>query len=322
MTEKLPEITDEMWSSVNVENQKIVKEFIDQNIHLSPQTLKQYTSALRNYFYWIKENSDDKPFHKIKSIDFLKYQNHLTKFGLSSAAVKLKRSSVSSLNNYIELYYTEEFKDFRNYINKGIASPPPAFVNKKEPLTLQEYYSLCDKLREQGLIQQLAYLKFSFSSGARRAEVRQLRKEVIDYEPKILGDTKIYTTHPVRCKGRGVKGKERKLNFDEEAMIAIKDWINLRGDDDCPYVFATKRNGKYEQVGEATFNNWSDIYMTPIVGRRVHPHLFRESRATSMIVERGKNIKSVQKLLGHQSSTTSEIYVIRKDDDDADDAFI
>ena len=41
-----------------------------------------------------------------------------------------------------------------------------------------------------------------------------------------------------------------------------------------------------------------------------------------MVVEQGKDISSVQKLLGHQSSATSEIYVIREDKDEADDAFL
>jgi len=59
-----------------------------------------------------------------------------------------------------------------------------------------------------------------------------------------------------------------------------------------------------------------------IVGRRFHPHLIRESRATTLVVEQGRDIKSAQKLLDHKSSTTTEIYVIRKDEDNADEAFM
>jgi site-specific recombinase XerD len=54
----------------------------------------------------------------------------------------------------------------------------------------------------------------------------------------------------------------------------------------------------------------------------VHPHLFRESRATNLVVHSGKDMETARKLLRHQSQETTKIYVIREDIDDADDAFI
>lgn len=323
---KIEEVTDEQWLQVNDENRKIVNEFIRESTQLSPQTLKQYTSGLRIYFNWIRENAENKSFYLLKSRDYLMYQNYLVRNNMSSSAIKFKRSAVSSLNNYIELYYGDTYKDFRNYVTKGIASPPPSFVHEKEPLTIYEYKNLCSQLEEKELWQELAYIKLSFATGARRAEVRQLLKEIVSYDPKIIstenGDVKTYLTNPVRCKGRGIVGKVRRLQFDQEAMDAINTWLSIRGNDDCPYVFALKKAGRYEQTAEATFNSWSKSYFEPIVGRRFHPHLIRESRATTMVVENGKDIKSAQSLLGHKSSTTTEIYVIRKDEDDADDAFV
>lgn len=49
--------------------------------------------------------------------------------------------------------------------------------------------------------------------------------------------------------------------------------------------------------------------------------MLRESRATQAVVEDGKDIHVVQKLLGHNDSSTTEIYVIREDDDSVDDLF-
>jgi len=322
---KIESITEEQWLTVREENRKMVIEFLEQSTQLSPQTIKQYTSGLRIYFWWISAFAENKSFHEIRSIDYLKYQNFLVKNGLSSSAIKFKRSAVSSFNNYVETYYSDQFKTFRNYITKAISNPPPVFVNEKEPLTLEEYKTLCETLEKQEMWQQLAYLKFSFSTGCRRAEARQLLKEVVNYEPKIIqkedGEIKTYFTHPIRCKGRGVSGKVRKLQFDEDAMIAIKKWLEVRGEDNCIHVFVAKSNGEYKQVGEGTFNNWANNYFEKIVGRRFHPHLIRESRATTLVVEQGKDIKAAQKLLDHQSSTTTEIYVIRKDENDADEAF-
>jgi site-specific recombinase XerD len=105
-------------------------------------------------------------------------------------------------------------------------------------------------------------------------------------------------------------------------MSSIKKWLEIRGEDDCPYLFTTKRNNKVNQVSENTFNYWCNTLFAEIVGRRVHPHLLRESRATSIVVENNMDIKVAQKLLGHESSDTTEIYVIRNDENASDEAFL
>lgn len=335
IADKLPEVTDEMWLTVNKSNRDMCEEFLRESTHLSPYTKEQYKSALRQYFWWIKENAGDKSFDQIRSRDYLFFQNYLVRRGLSSSAIKLKRSVVSSFNTYIETYYSDMFKDFRQYVTKRIPAPTPNQVHDKEPLTLEEYKHLCDELEKKELWEQLAYLKFSFSTGCRRNEARQLLKEVVTYDPKVREievknedgsrekrTSKSYLTHIIRCKGRGEQGKQRRLQFDEEAMDAIKKWLEVRGEDDNPYVFVSKYKGEIKQVSENSFNLWCESIFEPIVGRRVHPHLFRETRATTLVVEEGKDISVAQKLLGHNDVSTTSIYVIRDDEDMSDEAFI
>lgn len=92
-------------------------------------------------------------------------------------------------------------------------------------------------------------------------------------------------------------------------------------DDECPYVFVSKSKDGYKQVSANTFNLWCDEFSKILGGRPVHPHLLRSSRATNAVIEEGKDIKAVQKLLGHESSQTTEIYVVRNDEDDLDELF-
>ena len=332
---KLIPVEDMRWDLVNKDNRSMVEEFLDQSVHLSDQTLKQYDSALKIFFYWIYENCNNKHFSEIKSIDYLKYQNWLTKNGLSPSAVKLKRSTVSSFNQYVELYYLETYPTFRNYVTKKIPNPVPSFVNEKNPLNLEEYRLLCNELEKRKLYQQLAYVKFTFSTGCRKSESKQLLKSDIYLDP-IIKDVEItdkegvkkkvesrsYHTSEIRCKGRGKVGKPRRLQFDQEAMDALKKWLEVRGEDDNPYVFITKKGLEVKQISGDTFNLWCNTIFESIVGRRVHPHLFRESRCTTLVVEQGKDIKIAQRLLGHNSSETTEIYVIRKDNDASDEAFV
>jgi len=335
IAEKLPEVTDEQWQKVNKFNRKITEEFLLESTHLSPKTIKQYESALRIFFWWVYENCEDKSILDIKSRDFLKYQNFLVRRGMSSAGVRLKRAAISSLNGYIITYYEEDYPLFKNFITKQIAAPPHSDVHEKKPMNDEEWNMLLKNLEERGEWQKIAYLKFTYSAGCRRAETRQLLKEVVNYKPivkekkikNVDGTEKIkmvvfYQTHDIRCKGKGTIGKIRKLQFDQDAFDAIKKWLEIRGEDDNPYVFVTKFKGQLKQASEGVFNDWCKDDFSKVIGRRVHPHQLREKRATDLVLHENKDIKAAQALLGHESSSTTEIYVIRDGSEDIEDVFI
>jgi integrase len=335
IADKLPEVTDEEWKLINDFNRKITEEFLQESVNLSPRTIDQYRSGLRIFFNWVRTNIDNKSILEIKSRDFLKYQNFLVRRNLSSSAIRFKRAAVSSLNGYIITYYEDEYPTFKNFITKKITAPPQAFVHEKKPLTKEEFENLITELEKREEWQKIAYLMFSYSTGCRRGESRQLPKDIVN--AKLITKTKTvknedgieevkdinyYMTNDIRCKGKGVVGKVRKLKFDQRAMDAIKKWLEIRGEDDCPYVFVSNYGKKINQVSESTLNGWCTDVFAKIVGRRVHPHLLRESRATALVVEEGKPIEAAQKLLGHESSETTKIYVIKDEEEDADDAFI
>jgi site-specific recombinase XerD len=333
MIDKIKEVTDEEWQSINPENREMVENYLNEIVTLSKQTVKQYTSALRIYFRFIKEEVKDCLFYEIKPRDFLKYQNYLTRQNMSSSGIKFKRSSVSAFNEWVITYYSDLYPTFHNYITKQIKSPPKAFVHPKEPLTEEELDKIVKVLDEKEMWQQKAYLLYTYSTACRRTESMLLLKEVADYDliikkrkskdedgKEIEVESRYYLTHEIRCKGKSDAGKPRKLKFDEKAMDAIKKWLEVRGEDDCPYMFVSKYR-EIKQVGESTFGEWCHKYFEPIIGRRIHPHLFRESRATNLVVHQGKDIEIAKSLLGHESSETTQIYVIRDDSEDSDDAF-
>lgn len=332
---KLAPITDAEWAEVNDWNRFIMDDFLENSTELSPRSLQAYSSNLRIFFKWVKDNLHNKKLTDITSLEYKRYQNWLVNRDCSSADVCNKRAAISSLNNYVEIYYQADFPTFRNFINKSIKRPPPSFVHEKEPLTKVEFASLVAELERREDWQKVAYLKFTFETGCRRSESAQVMKDIIDVAPIIKEKrsvdpegrevvTKIiqYKTPPIRCKGAGRTGKVRNLVFGQDTMDAFKKWLSVRGEDDCPAMFITKQNGQINAAQASTFNGWASGLFTKIVGRRVHPHLFRESRATQAVIEDGKDIKAVQALLGHNSSTTTEIYVIRDDSEDMDELFI
>lgn len=324
MAEKLQEVDDLFWkTNINQFNRDITEEFLQQG-HLSERTLEQYRSGLRQFFKWVHDYCSNKPIYELKPRDALKYQNYLIGRGLSSSAIKFKRSSVSSLCGYLEIYYLDEYPTFRNIYNKNIPSPPKAVKHEKKPLSKEELDHLVQVLEERKEWQMLAYVWFTYITGCRREESRQLLKEVVDYNyvKDQQGNVKnYYATHNIRAKGRGKEGKVRKFSFDDRAKDAIKKWLDVRGHDECPFVFVSKSKGEVKQVSDSAFNYWCSEIFSKIVGRRVHPHLFRSTRATHIVALEGKDIKSAQALLGHESSETTEIYVVRETQDELDDLF-
>lgn len=328
---KLDAVTQEQWEAVCDFNRNLVESFLSDSVELSLKSKKAYESNLKIWFVWVKDNLNNKREIDIKPLEYKRFQNWMVNRGCSSSDTNNKRAAISSLNGYIEIYYRDDYPTFRNFINKSIKRPPKNIVREKIPLTKEEFHHLVDVLQERNEYQMVAYVLFTFDSGCRREESRQLTKDVITFNPvikkKIIKDdngndtevdVKMYYTKPIRCKG----GKVRKLVFGEEAMAAMKKWIEVRGDDDCPYMFITKYGGIVKQICGTTFNNWFTNTISPIVGRPLHPHSLRLARSTQAVVEDGKDIESVRQLLGHEdSSTTMNFYVVRDDDDAMDDLF-
>lgn len=328
---KIEEVSEEFWNNeVDAEDKMLIEAFLEQE-RLSDKTLQQYKSALRIFARWVHENCKTKRGERarivdLKARDALRYQDWLIRLGLGAGTVKFKRSAVSSLCGYIEVYWAEEYPDFRNIYSKAIK--PVKSNNKKEkvPLTSAEINQLATTLAEREEWQKLAYLWFTYITGCRREESRQLLKEVAGYakeRDKKGNELKYYWTHEIRAKGEGKEGKVRKFKIDERAMQAIRKWLEVRAElvevDNCPYVFVSRstKDG-WKRLGASTFNTWCEYFSEILDGKHVHPHLLRSSRATVAVVEEGIDIKQVQKMLGHNSSETTEIYIVREEDEEDD----
>ena len=335
MVKKVERVKTEGWDKVNKFNREIAEEFLETQTELSPATIKTYRTNFKIWFTWVRDNLDNKRVTEIKPIEYKRFQNWMVNRGCSTSDIATKRSCISSLNQYIEIYYSDMFPMFRNFINKSIKLPPATPVHEKIPLTREEYHHLLEVLTEREEWQKIAYLTFTFDTGCRRAESAQLLKEVVDYKPiekkhvvkkedgtEEIKTVRFYRTHPIRCKGAGREGKVRQFLFSEDTMAALKQWVYSRGEDDCEFMFVTKlQNGEVRHVGNNTFNRWCQFEFSEIVGRRVHPHQFRVTRASSLAVDEGVDIKVIQKLLGHNSSTTTEGYIVRDDSDDLDELY-
>lgn len=272
------------------------------------------------------EALNGKRINEIKKKDFMRYQNFLVRRGMSSNAIKFKRSAVSTMNKYLINFYEDDddFKTFRNFV-EGVPNPAPNKVYNKVPLTKDEVRHVKDVLLENEHYQILAAFSVLYDTGSRRAEFICLKKEIVNYkqlEDKEGKPTGVYRTHDVRTKGKGEQGLIRPLILSDEAMNHIKLWLKHRGEDDCEYIFVSKHDGRIQKTNESAVNYWFKEIISDIVGRRVNPHIVRASRSSHLIADSDGKLTKAQKLLGHKdSSTTNSFYNLNEDDDDISEMF-
>lgn len=329
---KLPDVTDELFKTINPEHQMLVNEFLDMSKgKLSKETLKQYKSGLYQFFYWVHTSLNDKPLHKITKRDFLRYISYLTNRGMSSSGLSFKKSAVSSFNNYIENIVADDddtYKMFRNF-TRGLPSIPKNKVYNKVKITYDEYKLMMDTLLDDENYLGAAWVATAFNTGARREEIPQFRTEILDY-PIPEGQNYVLS-HIVRLKGRGEDGKQEPYMVNEEALKYMKLWIEKRGYE-SKYIFTTKYNGQINRMSTEWANTFCSDVLSDIVGRRINPHLFKASCVTYLL-EQGVPLELVSKFVAHHENVATtiahydlrdfteernQIFAIKKNEDEKD----
>lgn len=306
---KLPDVTDEMFAKILPEHQVLFKEFLDVNSQLREQTLNQYSSGLRQWFWWVHKNLDDKPMWKITKRDFLKYMSFLDSRNMSSSAKGFKKSAVSTLCNYIENVIADDdpnYKTFRNF-TKGLPAIPKTQVYDKIKVTKEEYDFMLDELLKRENYLGAAWLATAFNVGARRAELIQFKTEILDY-PIPEGQNYVLS-HVVYGKGRG-DGKKLNYMVNKEALKYMKLWIDKRGYEH-EYIFTTNYGGKIKQMSLTWADEFCANVLSPMLGRRINVHIFKSSCITALL-EQGVDISLVSKFVAHHESIeTTSIYDLR-----------
>jgi len=163
----------------------------------------------------------------------------------------------------------------------------PDTLNNQERTAL---LSQPNKKARTGL-RDLAMIRLMLNAGLRSSEVLNISVEDVDW---ISG--KLIIRH-----GKG--NKDRIMWLNEDDLEIIKEWKEIKPS--SPVLFTTLKGNKI-----------NDRYLRAMVKRRakktditkdVHPHLLRHTFATDLL-RSTKNIRLVQKALGHASLSSTMIY--------------
>ena len=300
-------ITDKMWELINGDYRNLVVEYLREQ--RTTQTKKQYTSALRQFGWYLYNELNNKDYWKITKREANNYVNYLLDLNMSSSAINMKKSAISSLNNYIETYIVdddERYETFRNFM-RGLKPVDKTMTNdKSQIMTIEEYNNAIDVLTKQDKLLEVAWLSIAFYTGSRRNEIRQLKTEIVNYT--IKKDATYVTSHIIRGKGKGQMGKVFSVNIPLVALKHASDYVQSRGFDH-EYIFSYKdKRGAESVIYESWANDFCDKILSKILGRKITPHILRHS-AITMYLEKGVDIDIVSKFVAHHEDvSTTQIY--------------
>lgn len=170
---------------------------------------------------------------------------------------------------------------------------------KGRALTAGEILALCNNCAEDESpagARDAAILALLFGAGLRRSEPISL--EVSHYNR---------TTGAIRVIGKG--NKERIVYVHGGAQAAVNQWLEMRGDPPGPMLCPVLKNG------EVIIRSMTDQAIYGALRKRAlaskvesfSPHDLRRTFASDLL-DRGADISSVQKLMGHANVQTTAQY--------------
>ena len=252
-------------------------QFLISEKNLSRNSVNNYLVDLDQFFYAEDIKISDLN-AKIKS-----YIINLRKKNLKISSIN---SKISTLKNFLKFLQTEkiiekiDFQEFESLSN--LKKIPKAISKSKMEQIFMDLYNSKQTNKELYIL----VLKLIYLSGLRISEALNLKWSDINHQ-----DNSIYIY------GKG--SKERKVYI-------IKDFLDNLKNLDKKNQFVFSLNNK--KISTRSVNKFlENCYNNSIIKDKLSSHVFRHSFATTML-ENNADIRHIQKLLGHSSISTTEIY--------------
>ncbi len=216
--------------------------------------------------------------------------------------VKRKIASMKAFFNYLEneeIIEVNPFHKIRTEFREDIVLPKTIPMNIVEILldymyTLQKRKNISDWERKI-IARDIAVIEFLFATGVRISELCNMEISKVDMTEGIF-----------RIKGKG--SKERYLQIGNQEVIRqlykyIDEWKSEISEN--KYFFVNRYGNRYsEQAARKMINKYAE---EATISLHITPHMFRHAFAT-LLLEEDVDIRYIQKMLGHSSIVTTQIY--------------
>ena len=270
---------------------------------LSHNTKIAYKKDITIAFYWLKKNKLD--FLTASEQNFRDLFSFMQRKNYKTSTLSRKLSSLKQFyqilkeENYIEinpLNNLERIKQIKN-LPKSLSEEYLILLLKKAKTNF-ENVDKNNTIKKMKSLRIFTILEILYSTGMRISELISLP----------LSDF-IKINDLLQIKGKG--GVYRHVAFNNEAKIVIKKWLSYRSSIERfinnKHMFPANRGIGY--ISRQSINNDLNELSKSlnICDIKVSPHQIRHSFATHLL-NRGVDLRSLQKFLGHADISTTEIY--------------
>jgi len=280
--------------------------------NLSQETIYNYERDLEVFEDFLNDINIE--FDKIDKKTILNYKAYLVSQDrkTANAGMGQKKLSSFSINRMLSV-----LRSYLNYLIDMDYKPPitPGEIKlvkteRKHPRVsaFEEIIKLIEaptKLeRDKNIaLRNRAILETLFSTGVRISELVNIKKEQIDKSGRIF----------IRGKGK----KERFVYLTPRAQRHIKNYLEIRGQNDSSFLFLPRRGKNVHKKDKKLSTNYLEEKIKKYrellgINLPISPHSFRHAFAT-YLAESGANPAAIQILLGHESLETTTRYVNASD---------
>ncbi len=258
---------------------------------LSSKTVKAYSTDLEQFFKRIQ------CFDKPSICDYIAYLH-------SEYKPKTCRRKIATLKAFVHYLLIEDIIETNPFDRIETSFREPALLPVTVPLNVisdilkeayREYECAVTQYSRKTCLRNAAVLEILFATGARVSEICSLTAETVDL-----------VNHTVKIYGKG--SRERMIQIENENVLKILSEYHTAFYEeikDCGYFFI---NRLHKRLSEQSVREMISRYAETVCsGMHITPHMFRHSFAT-LLLEEDVDIRCIQKILGHSSITTTQIY--------------
>ena len=270
-------------------------EYCEYRKHLDSKTLKAYRIDLKQYEDFCTDLSD---FFSKSIVD-----KFITKLHKQYKPKTVKRK-IASLKAFFHHMEYRELLEENPFIKLDVRFREAKILPKTIPFhSIQAFLSALYAQKERAeseyqlrcCIRDIAVVELLFATGIRISELCWLQPSDIDLESK---NVLIY--------GKGAK--ERILQIGNPEVISALTLYQETFRDDiavCGYFFVNRLQHRLsDQSVRLMINQYAALAG---ISQHITPHMFRHSFAT-LLLEQDVDIRYIQRMLGHSSISTTEIY--------------
>lgn len=254
-------------------------------------TINGYLSDLENFLEYLNEN-DIREYSSVEYNDIRLYINYLYELNYNKKTISRYISSVRSFFKYLKRNHLIKNNPCILISNPKLDKKLPKYLNLDE---INKFLNAFD-MNNYICIRNSLILEMLYSTGIRVSEIINIKLDDIS----LLNKT-------IRIMGKG--SKERIVFFGNDCLNLINIYLNKS------YPILNKNNINYLLLSK-TGKKINDREIRKIVDDaasiagikiKISPHVLRHTFATHMLNE-GADLRSVQKLLGHENLSTTQIY--------------